>query len=180
MKTLLKSTLVVMAALVLSGQAFARQTSGNATVSANANIVASLTVANVADLSFGDILTSGTPTITATTTGAGSVSVTGVTPSNVMNVSILYPSVLTDGTPANDLTFATYSAAVTATGNDADPTNAVALTGEAASGQTITGTYTSTDGTVAHIFVGGQITSASNGVAGNTYANDITVTVDYN
>lgn len=179
MKTLLKSTLVVMAALLVSGQAFA-QTSDDATVSATAVIVGSITVTNVADLDFGSIITTDTPSITATTAGAGSVSVTGATDATVMNVSITFPATLTDGTPANDLDFDTYSAAVTASGNDSDPTNGSALTDAATpSAQVITGTYTSGT-TAAHIFVGGTISDASNGVAGNTYANDITVTVDYN
>ncbi|MEQ8579266.1 MAG: hypothetical protein RIC57_11470 [Balneola sp.] len=179
MKTLLKSTLVLLAALVISGTSFAQGTSDDATVSANANIVAALTVTNVSDLSFGDILTSETPTISATTTGAGSVSVSGATSGQTLNVTIDFPSVLTDGTPANDLSFDTYSAAVTASGNDSDPTNGVALTGAATAGTQITGTFVA-GATAAHIFVGGQIDDATNGVAGNSYANDITVTVDYN
>lgn len=179
MKTLLKTTLALLVAFGISNVTFAQGTSDDATVSATANIVAALTVTNVADLSFGDILTSETPTITATTTGAGSVSVSGATSGQTLNVTIDFPSVLTDGTPANDLSFDTYSAAVTASGNDSDPTNGVALTGAATSGTQITGTFVA-GATAAHIFVGGQIDDATNGVAGNTYANDITVTVDYN
>ncbi len=178
MKTLLKSTLVLLAALVVSGQVIA-QTSDNANVSATAVIVGSITVANVADLDFGSILTTDTPTIASTDAEAGIVSVTGATTATVMNVSVTFPATLTDGVPANDLDFDTYTVAVTASGNDSDPSNGVALTGAATVGQDVTGTYTS-GADEAHIFVGGTISDATAGVAGNTYANNIVVTVDYN
>ncbi|MFA5667815.1 MAG: hypothetical protein WC967_01130 [Balneolaceae bacterium] len=175
----LKLTISALALVaMLSVNAFA-QTFDSDNVSAKAVIVGSIAVTNVADLDFGSIITAATPTIAATDAEAGAVKVAGATTGTTMNVSIVYPATLTDGTPANDLTFATYTAAVTASGDDATPGNGVALTGASTVGQTITGTYTS-GADEAHIFVGGQISDASKGVAGNSYANDIVVTVDYN
>ena len=177
MKTFSKLFSLIVLLGVASTTAFA-QTSGSDVVAASATIVGSLTVANNADLDFGDILTSDTPAIAATDANAGSVSVTGATSGQALNVTATFPATLTDGTPANDLTLSTYDIAVRTDGTD-DPTGASSPGDEATSGQDVTGSVTA-GGSDIYIYVGAAITSATNGVAGNTYENDITVSVDYN
>lgn len=173
MKTL-KNILSAFALVALFTVSATAQTTDNATVTASATIVGSLTVTNVSNLAFGDILTTDTPTISSTTADAGAVSVAGATTGQVMNITIDYPAVLTDGT--NNLTFDTYTAALRNDGTN-DATGASALA--APSGTQITDTYTAA-ATTAYIYVGGTISNASAGVAGNTYNGTITVTVSYN
>lgn len=166
-------SIFAVAGLFATG-AFAQSTSENATVSAEASIVSAITVANNADLLFGDILTSETPTIAATAANAGSVSITGATNGQTLNISAVFPATLTDGTPANDLDLGSYDIAVRTDGTD-DATGATSPGDEATATQTVTGSFTATTNTM-YVYVGAQITDASSGVAGNDYSNDITVT----
>lgn len=172
----LKTILSVFAlAAVFSANAFAQGQTG--TVNATAVVQSSYTLAQVTPLDFGTILTTDDPTIAAADADAGVLRITGAASGVQMNVVVTFPTVLTDGiTPANDLTFDTYEAAYSTTGtNDATASTSLGT----ASGQTVSGSFTSTANDM-HVYVGGQISDASAGVAGNTYNNDITVQVSYN
>ncbi|WP_103665046.1 hypothetical protein [Gracilimonas amylolytica] len=171
----LKQTLTLFALLgVFSTTAFAQ---GSATVNASATVQSAFTVNQFADLLFGTITTSQTPiTIAATDAGAGAVQISGASAGVDLGVTIDFPSTLTDGTPANDLTFGSYTAAYTTDGSS-DATSAAGF--GTLNSQTITGSFQATANDI-YVFVGGAITDASNGVAGNTYQNTITVQVDYN
>ena len=176
MKTLKTLLSVFAIAAVFSTGAMAQGSSDQATVATSATVQTALSVANVADLAFGTITTTETPTISATDANAGAVDIQGAATGVTLNVQVTYPSVLTDGTPANDLTFANYESAYRLDGTN-DATGATDF--GTVSGQVLSGSFTSTANTM-YIYVGGQITDASNGVAGNTYNNDITVQVSYN
>ena len=176
MKTL-KNILSAFALVALFTVSATAQSSDNATVNASATIVGSLTVSNVTNIAFGDVATSETPTIASTDAGAGSVSVSGATSGQSLNVSILYPATL-DNIDGTEVSFDTYSATYRTDGTTT-PAGSSALTGASLVGQTLTGSYTANANT-AYIFVGGQIDNMLTAVAGNTYTGTITVTVSYN
>lgn len=172
---ILKQTLTLFALLAVFSTATFAQLTDNATVNASATVQAALSVNNVSDLSFGTILNSDTPTISATDASAGAVDIQNTSNGAGLDVSINFPSVLTDGTGTNSLDFGTYEAAYRLDGTN----NATgATTFGTLSGQDITGSVTSTGNTI-YVYVGGQITDATAGQSGTTYSNDITVTVDY-
>jgi len=171
----LKQTLTLFALIaVFSTTALAQPF--QASVNASATVQAALTVSNEADLAFGQIIVGDTPTIAATDADAGAVSIANAANNAALDVTVTYPSVLTNGTPAQDLTFDTYSAVYRLDGTDDNSSNTTSL--GAASGQSISGSFNSTGNTI-YVYVGGQIGDSSNGLAGETYANDITVNVSY-
>lgn len=165
-----KNTLTLFALIaVFSTASFAQ-----VTVNASATVQASLTTNSVSDLEFGQILASETPTIAATDAGAGTVSIENAASGAILDVSVDFPTSLTDG--LDNLVFGTYSAAYRLDGVDDNSSSTNSL--GTATAQNISGSFTSTGNTI-FLYVGGQITDASAGQPGVEYSNDITINVDY-
>lgn len=167
--------------LLAAGGMNAAMAANNATASATAVVLVPISVVKTTDLSFGRLV-AGNGTVTLDTAGARSKSggtalptggtstaalftVTGDT-TNTFGISYTGSStVLTDGTPADDMAVTFVSEAV----GTASPT-------PVSSGQAATGTLVAGN---AYIYVGATLAVGAAQPAG-TYTGTVAVTVDYN
>ncbi|HEY4082965.1 MAG TPA: DUF4402 domain-containing protein [Burkholderiaceae bacterium] len=181
-KSLQKRILIVAAGLLAATGHSGSQAANSATASATAVVLVPIAVSKITDLSFGRLV-AGNGTVTLDTSGARTLSgstplptggtataarfdVTGDT-TNTFSISYTgSSSVLSDGTPADDMNVTWIAEALTtATGS-----------GKTALTQDATGTLASG---AAYIFVGASLAVGASQPAG-TYTGTIQVTVDYN
>ena len=170
----------VLLALAAGGMQVARA-ANNATASATAVVLVPISVVKTTDLSFGRLV-AGNGTVTLDTSGGraktgGTALPMGATPTAALftvtgdttnTFSISYTgtsSVLTDGTPADDMTVTFITEAIGTTSPNAKT-----------SGQDATGTLVAGN---AYIYVGASLIVGAAQPAG-TYTGTIAVTVDYN
>jgi len=170
----LKNALTLFALIAVFSTAALAQV----TVNASATVQAALSVTTLNNLEFGNIIAGDTPTIAATDAGAGTVSIANAANTAGLDVSVTFPSTLTNGdaTTTDDLTFTTYTAAYRLDGTEDNSGSTTSL--GTPIGQVISGQFNSLGNTI-YLYVGGQITNTGSGVAGDQYANDITVDVSY-
>ncbi len=165
-------------AVLASGPALA---ANNATASATAVVLVPISVAKTTDLSFGRLV-AGNGTVTLDTSGARTKTGTAALPTGASSTAALFTvtgdttntfsisytgssTVLTNGTPADDMAVSFVSEAV----GTAAPTGVT-------SGQASTGTLVSGN---AYIYVGATLVVGASQNAG-TYTGSVAVTVDYN